>query len=152
MIKNATAKISLSREHKTAGTRNVIIIDDNPTDLAVLEKMVQSSQAPHCQVSSFTTVKDAIDSKEIATADLILLDDRLADGQNAEHSLKALHDANISCPAIIVSSFVSRKRDQKVLRHGAVQFTSKDELNPTSMQRLLAYGLTARGLWSIDGI
>jgi len=131
--------------------RNVIIIDDNPADVLALKKMVRASKAPPCKVSSFKGIDEALNSNELPRADLILLDDRLAGGQTAEHSLKALRDSGITCPAIVVSTFVSRKRDQTVIRHGAVQFTSKDELNPTAMQRLLAYGLTARSLWTLDG-
>ena len=151
VIKNATAHITLPRGNKTARTRNVIIIDDNPADRVALKKMVRASKAPQCNVSSFNGIEEALSSNELTRADLILLDDRLAGGQRAEHSLKELREGGITCPAIVISAFVSRKRDQKVIRHGAVQYTPKDELNPTTMQRLLAYGLTARGLWSLDG-
>lgn len=128
--------------------RRIVVIDDNPIDRSAIHKMVCKANSGNGSVVSFASLNEALASSQLYAANLILLDDHLTPNETAEISLKKLRNAGVRCPAIVVSGLASKKRDRMALRHGAVQYASKNDLDKTSMRRLIAYGLAAAGLWN----
>jgi len=120
----------------------VLVVENNPQVLEILEEMV-SSQG--WEPVSASTLKDALSSFAARTIDAIVADVELDDGNSIPLLVTAHEQGSQPVPAFAISSYASDSLRQDVKRLGAIDLIAKPfriddlaqrlerELNPATL-------------------
>ena len=115
----------------------IVVIDDDDRDIDYMATLGGPGSAPRLVIDCFNTVADALELLSSRGADLVILDDQLAFGEKAEHSLERFLKANYRGPIAIVSGFVAPGRREHLMRSGIISFLDKDEIDRANLNLLL---------------
>ena len=115
----------------------VVVIDDDDRDLDYMATLGGPASAQRLMIDCFNSVQEAIELLASRGADLVILDDQLAYGERAEHSLERLRRANYCGPIAIVSGFVAPGRRERLMRSGIISFLDKDEIDRANLNLLI---------------
>jgi len=102
----------------------ILIIDDEPLNIALLEDMLTAAGYKHLR--SVTDSRAALDTCESFAPDLILLDLMMphVDGLAILHSLRSAGD-EVFLPVIVLTADANEKSKRAALRAGATDFLLK---------------------------
>ena len=115
----------------------IVVIDDDDRDLDYIATLGRPGSAQRLIIDCFNSVLDALELLSRRGADLVILDDQLAYGEKAEHSLERLRKAGYGGPIAIVSGFVAPGRRERLVRSGIISFLDKDELDRANLNLLI---------------
>ncbi|MEM9319680.1 MAG: response regulator [Pseudomonadota bacterium] len=115
-----------------------LIVDDDAFDRTQMKQAILR-QRPDMQTYEFATLSEARTYLKTASADLIMLDNRLPDGQGSDLAIELRADPRLDDTPI----FVITGDDVNGLDHG-ITALSKDELNAFNIGELLAEFLKSR--------
>lgn len=117
--------------------RPTIAVIEN--DVAFGAALQYALEAQGYAVSLFDQAQDALDSRQIMSADCLLIDIGLANGEGLE-VLSALRRRSLSCPAIVIGAALTARSRQEAETAGAVVIEKPvmgESLN-TLLRRVLA--------------
>jgi len=107
----------------------VIVAEDNPFDLAVLEELVEMADPRAVELISAATREEAERLAASAEHDLVLLDLELPDSSGITTLLEWQHSAVSAAPVIILSGSNDPGVISEARALGAVHFIQKDQLS-----------------------
>lgn len=112
------------RDIRTATKMKILIIDDEPINIALLEDML--SEAGYRQVRSVTDSRLALEICDTFAPDLILLDLMMphVDGLAILHALRSAGD-EVFLPVIVLTADVNEETKRAALGAGATDFLLK---------------------------
>lgn len=109
---------------RTFGKMKILIIDDEPLNIALLEDML--SEAGYKQITSITDSRLALETCYTFAPDLILLDLMMphVDGFSILHSLRSAGD-EVFLPVIVLTADANEETKRGALGAGATDFLLK---------------------------
>lgn len=124
--------------------RSLVIVEDNPADathyIRLLEEMEHDFEYIHC----FSTLKDAALHVASSPPTCMLLDFQLPDG-NAFSLIEAGEYSDISsiCPLIVVTGHEDADKAVKLLKLGAQDYLTKENLDAQRLTRAIEQSIKA---------
>lgn len=130
------------------GNHKILIIEDNPGDLALVEEFLfEQIEAPSIShASNYAGAKDILSAREIPF-DIILLDLSLPDktGMPLIHEIVEL---SLNAPVIVLTGYADLAFGVQSLSLGVSDYLLKDELTSTSLYRSIVYNLERKRIVS----
>jgi PAS domain S-box-containing protein len=117
---------------------NLLIVDDSPTDVALIQRMLRSAQHTSFQVELAERLSQALDIVAIGKTDVMLLDLGLPDSQG----LETFHEAYANAPdvaIIVLSGFDDTERAITAVREGAQEYLVKGQFEDAVLVRSIRY-------------
>jgi PAS domain S-box-containing protein len=123
------------------GTYKVLIIEDNPGDVALVENFLKESIASPLttHAKNFKKAKEVLLSTCVAF-DVILLDLSLPD-KNGEQLICEIIEISLNAPIIVLTGHSDFAFSVKSLSLGISDYLLKDELTPMSLYKSIAYSI-----------
>jgi PAS domain S-box-containing protein len=119
---------------------NILIIEDNPADFHLLEKLLQSSRLKIGQVFAASTVREAKKELNKAAIDLIILDLSLPDSSGIE-SFLSIQSLAHNIPIVILSANSDEEIALEAIKNGAQDFLLKGEITASLLYKSIQYSL-----------
>jgi diguanylate cyclase (GGDEF)-like protein len=122
--------------------RHILCVEDDADDLFLLKECLSGfvgGSTPY-ELTSCTTLKNALETAKPDRTDLILLDLYLPDSQGFD-SFSALHTAFPQIPIVILSSLDDERIASEAVRQGAQDYLVKGTIDPWRMGRIIQYAL-----------
>ncbi|MGZ4892312.1 MAG: response regulator, partial [Halobacteriota archaeon] len=108
---------------------NVLLIEDNPTDVRLVEELLRSAPSDHFNIITASTLAKGLEHLAADQVDVILLDLGLPDSQGFDTFRTVDEHAN-NIPIIILTVSANEELGLMAIRAGAQRFFSKDVLTP----------------------
>ncbi|WP_292484915.1 PleD family two-component system response regulator [Methanohalobium sp.] len=105
----------------------IIAIDDNLTNLKLIEKLLEDKYNIKC----FQDAMEALAYLKDHQADLIL-SDLMMPGMTGIDLLKQIHSQNLPIPLIIISAYDNQQYIEQAYYHGALKYIIKP-INPDEL-------------------
>ena len=118
------------------GPRRIIAIDDNITNLKLIEKLLEEKYTMVC----FQDALDALGYLQNNDADLILSDLMMPDMTGIQ-LLQEIHTRNIHIPFIIISAYDNKQYKQDAYNKGVIKYIVKP-INPEELFDVVEDSLT----------
>ncbi len=119
---------------------SVVIIEDDPDDVFLIEELLKDSRLLDCKVSSASTFLAGMEAINQDKGDVYLIDQHLG----AEMGVSLIEEARgrgIKKPLILLTGNDSPEVDQEAQRAGANDYILKFELTTSVLERAIRYGL-----------
>ena len=119
----------------------VLVIEDNPPDLALVEEflMEQISDPVIVHADSFKQASEILSVVDVLF-DVILLDLSLPDNSGQDLITDMLRVAS-SCPIIILTGYADIDFSTKSISQGILDYLLKDDLNATTLYKSIIYSI-----------
>lgn len=122
---------------------NLLLVDDHPAELALLENQLQAIDSFSTQVYKASDVKSAVKQVAKHHFDVCLVDYHL-DGETAIDLADTFSKKNILVPIIVVTGATDNQLDVILLSHGALDFIKKDDVTPPLLSRSIRFAVRRR--------
>lgn len=122
--------------------RHILCVEDNADDLFLLKECLNGfvGGATPYELTSCTTIKEALANAKADQTDLILLDLYLPDSQGFD-SFTKMHKAYPDIPIVILSSLDDELIANEAVRQGAQDYLVKGTIDPWRMGRIIKYAM-----------
>jgi len=121
-----------------ANTR-ILIIEDNPADIALIEAYLKESGYKHA-LYKYESLKGGLDFLKDQHADIVLLDLKLVDVEGFK-TLQLFREKVPDIPVIVLTGFKNEIMGIQSVRAGAQDFLVKGEFDSRSLTRTIRYSL-----------
>lgn len=121
-----------------ANTR-ILIIEDNPADIALIEAYLKESGYKHA-LYKCESLRGGLDFLKDQDADIVLLDLKLVDVKGFK-TLQLFREKVPDIPVIVLTGFKNEIMGIQSVRAGAQDFLVKGEFDPRSLTRTIRYSL-----------
>jgi PAS domain S-box-containing protein len=118
----------------------ILTVEDNPSDLFLLEHMLRSSDLEICQLYSTDTIAEAYRLLQEREVHLVLLDLSLPDSWGI-HSYMQLKPVVERIPVIILTGLSDMKVALEAIKEGAQDYLVKSELTEGLLAKTIQYSL-----------
>ncbi len=108
---------------------NVLLIEDNPTDVRLVQEILRGTPSDFFNIISVSTLAKGLEHLSSDHVDVILLDLGLPDSQGLD-SFYALEERARDTPIIILTISATEELGVQAIRAGAQRFFSKEVLTP----------------------
>lgn len=121
---------------------HVLLVEDNPDDLALVQRMLAEAAETHFDVECFQRLADVISHLQQTEKrpDAVLLDLTLPDSTGLD-TLIALHETIGDVPIIVLSGLDDSKTAVEAIKAGAHDWITKNQTNGVLLERSLRYAL-----------
>jgi len=119
---------------------NLLLIEDNPVQVRLVQKLLADSKAPVFQFQHVGTLQEGLNCLESDPIDVILLDLTLPDSEELDTFLKVRARAP-KLPIVIATSLDDIKVAARAVEAGAQDYLVKSQINRTSLTRSLRYAI-----------
>ncbi len=123
-----------------ASTINLLIIEDNPGDVRILEEIFKKIRDFSFNLDFSMRLSDGLKKLEKTAFDLILLDLSLPDSEKSE-TLSILLDKNPNVPIVILTGLNDKGGAIDSVRKGAQDYLIKGEINEAVLSRSILYAI-----------
>ena len=121
-------------------TVNVLLVEDNPLHMKLVERLIESEPQLQCKVDPAANLADGLARLAAGGVDLVLLDLVLPDSQELE-TLFRVRAAAPDTPVVILTAMDDVKLAASAVEAGASDFLVKSNLNAVSLGRAIRYSL-----------
>jgi len=121
-------------------TVNVLLVEDNPLHMKLVERLIESEPQLQCSVDPASNLADGLARLAAGGVDLVLLDLVLPDSQELE-TLFRVRAAAPDTPVVILTAMDDVKLAASAVEAGASDFLVKANLNAVSLGRAIRYSL-----------
>lgn len=118
----------------------VLLIEDNPGDVRLLEELLAGAQDSDFTIQSVSRLGEALRRIEQAEFDIVLLDLALPDGIGFE-TFKTLHEHLPGLPIIVVTATADESLAIQALQMGAQDYLVKGQIDKNILVRAIRYGV-----------
>lgn len=122
----------------TSSPVHVLIVEDERDCALLLQEALQQALKPACQVRHCATLSSAITTLQDYPAEVILLDLNLPDSLGLD-TIRAMNSAAPEAAILVVTASGSDYLARLMLRGGAQDFLTKDEIDPATLRRAISY-------------
>jgi two-component system sensor histidine kinase UhpB len=119
---------------------NILIVEDNPSDLYLIESMLQASKLPINQILSAGRIADAIELLKKNEIGLVLLDLSLPDSLGLDSFLGIRQYAQ-KIPVIILTGQIASEVALEALKQNAQDYLVKGEFNAGLLKKSIEYSI-----------
>ena len=119
---------------------NILLVEDNPMQTRLIQKLLAKSENPSFDVTSVETLGAALEQLERQASDLILLDLMLPDSQSLETFFRVKAQAP-DIPIIVQSALDDVNLAARAVDKGAHDYLVKDRITSTSLIRSIRYSI-----------
>lgn len=119
---------------------HILLIEDNPGDVFLLQKMLKENPSARYILHSAETLKDAWDLLRARRMDAVLLDLCLPDSHGYA-TFERVQDEIPDIPIIIMTQFNEEQTMMDSMRMGAEDFIVKGEYDKTSLTRTIRHAI-----------
>ncbi len=119
---------------------SVLIVEDNPGDLFLLQETLRLTKLPFKQIYKATTAKEAIEALNIYAIDLILLDLSLPDSSGF-NSYEIISQHVTSIPIIVLTGLADTELALETMSGGAQDYLVKGEYDERLLTKSIQYSL-----------
>ena len=124
----------------TKGIIRLLLIEDNPGDIRLIEIMLTDESAFNIEVIPATTISKAIEILSKDTIDIILSDLNLPDSKGIETIDKIRKNAP-DLPVVVITEIEDRAFGIKTIEKGAQDYLSKQHLDEYNLIRSIFYAI-----------
>ncbi len=125
---------------------DVILVDDNPSDVALINSYLSKSSNEQFSLTSFARINDAIDELTKKSYNIMLLDLSLPDGSGIRILNKA-HQVVPDMPIIIITNEEDDELALKAVKSGAQDFIVKSTFDASLLFRSIRHAIERKRLW-----
>ncbi len=127
----------------SGGRVKVLVVEDNPSDVRVIERLLHESTRPRFEIQVSDRVGSGLEHLASgAVPDVILLDLSLPDSNPGElDSFHRIHSAAPGVPIIIMTGMNDQAMASTAVRHGAQDFLVKGEVGTDVLKRSIRYAM-----------
>ncbi len=125
---------------------DVILVDDNPSDVALINSYLSKSSNEQFSLTSFARINDAIDELTKNSYNIMLLDLSLPDGSGIRILNKA-HQVVPDMPIIIITNEEDDELALKAVKSGAQDFIVKSTFDASLLFRSIRHAIERKRLW-----
>lgn len=118
----------------------ILIVEDNKPDFVYIQTLIQEYKKDIFDITWCVRLNDAIEEVSKSKFDLILLDLGLPDSNGIETFLRMQENAE-NIPIAVLTGFQEEYFAIMAVRKGAIDYITKNNLNPDNLYRAIKYGL-----------
>ena len=122
------------------GSLTILTVEDNPSDLFLVEHMLRASRLGISQLYSTDRLKDACEMLQSRDIQLVLLDLTLPDGFGINSFLR-LKPFVQKIPVIILTGLADTNLALEAIKEGAQDYLVKGEFNEGLLAKTIQYSL-----------
>jgi len=122
-----------------------LIVEDNPNDMLILEKLIKSLKHKDIRFISAATLTEAVDILKKENLDLIISDLTLPDSRGLE-TFRILHANSPKIPVILLTGMDDESIATQAVREGAQDYLIKGEINAQLLLRTAVYAIERNAL------
>ncbi|MGF1450001.1 MAG: response regulator [Opitutales bacterium] len=126
-------------------TIQVLLVEDNPGDVALLDNFLSDFGEPGFHFFARPSLRDAYRALENGAYALVLLDLNLPDAAGLE-GLSRLRDDHPDLPVLVLTGMEDDDLAQRAILMGAYDFLNKETINAETLEQALRYTLRRSGL------
>lgn len=123
----------------------IAVVDDEQN---VRKTLSHALEAADYAVRTFVTGEEALESREFAAADLVLLDLALP-GIDGLEVLRRMRGQGLEVPVVIITAYGTIEGAVEAMKLGAVDYLTKP-FSPQSLREVVAAGLRRRALRDVE--
>ena len=120
-------------------TTNILIIEDNPADIALIEAYLKDAAMKHTLFKS-ESLSNGLNFLKEHSVDLVLLDLKLVDVEGFK-TLQLFREKAPDVPVIVLTGFKNEIMGIQSVRAGAQDFLVKGDFDSRSLARTIRYSL-----------
>lgn len=121
-------------------TLQVLIIEDNPGDVALIKEYVQNISSPSYQMTAVSHLNEALACLKKNHFDVILLDLSLPDSQGIE-SIVQIKSLDRKWPIVVLTGFKDEKKAIEAVGLGAQDYLNKGDITAQSLSKAMLYAI-----------
>jgi CheY-like chemotaxis protein len=133
------------REVAAIRTLHVLVVEDDPADLALIERALRRMTTFDVHITATGTVEAARRALKLSSFDLALVDQTLDDAAGTT-LLPAAGARVLGCPAILVTGLLTADLHHEALQRGFSACLEKDELTPRILEAIIGQAITLHAL------
>ncbi|MFN3665308.1 MAG: PAS domain S-box protein, partial [Sediminibacterium sp.] len=118
----------------------ILIVEDNPGDLFLLEELLKSSSIPIGRLIKVLNSTDAIKTLQNENVNLVLLDLSLPDS-NGLQSYESINEYAASIPIIVLTGLIDMEVALETMASGAQDYLIKGEFDEKLLDKSIQYSI-----------
>lgn len=118
----------------------VLLVEDNPADVALLMKLLQSNDVQSWQISSCKRLNSALETLRQTTFDVVLLDLSLPDSQGLDTVIQ-LQTAVPHIPIVVLTGLQDQTLARQAVAEGAQDYLVKGQLSSELLIKTVEYAI-----------
>ena len=118
----------------------ILLIEDNPTDVLLLEETFAELPNPSCQLVHVERLESGLDYLRNGRFDIVLLDLGLPDSQGVE-TFRQLHERHPEVPVLVLTALDDEVVGVNALQAGAQDYLIKRQLEAPLLVRSVRYAI-----------
>ena len=134
------------RPHQGKKPLGVLIIDDNPSDIRHLRKLLEATPRVHFEIKEAITFEHGCELAIQMRPDCIFLDDYLGPIHRAVETLPALRKIAQNSIICVASSSCNQGLEDDLLDGSALKYLDKDTITAADLRQLVGFVQVARCL------
>ncbi len=119
---------------------NILIIEDNPADIRLVEEMLPESSEQQLRIMTADTLAQGLEILAYGDIDVILLDLELTDSQGLE-TLARVHEAVPGVPIIVLTGLADDALAIGAVKGSAQDYLVKGQLDGDELMRSIRYAI-----------
>ncbi|MBN8719499.1 MAG: PAS domain S-box protein [Sediminibacterium magnilacihabitans] len=119
---------------------NILIVEDNPGDLFLLEELLGATSLPVARLFRVTNATQAISVLQLQKINLVLLDLTLPDSDGLE-SYKIINQYAVSIPIIVLTGMIDMHVALETMANGAQDYLIKGEFDEKLLSKSIQYSI-----------
>lgn len=125
--------------------KNILLVEDNPGDVRLVEIMLSHSENTLFRLICNTTMADAIETVTKESIDVVLLEMSLPDGEGLEN-ITRLKSRVPSLPIVVMTGCKDDNFALTALKAGAQDYLIKGQIDEAQLSRALSYSIERKNL------
>ncbi len=118
----------------------ILIVEDNPGDLFLLEELLNTSSLPVAKLFKVTNTAQAITVLQLQKVNVVLLDLTLPDSDGLQ-SYKIINQHAVSIPIIVLTGLIDMHIALKTMANGAQDYLVKGEFDEKLLSKSIQYSI-----------
>lgn len=118
----------------------ILIVEDNPGDLFLLEELLNASSLPVAKLFKVTNTAQAITVLQLQKVNVVLLDLTLPDSDGLQ-SYKIINQYAVSLPIIVLTGLIDMHVALKTMANGAQDYLVKGEFDEKLLSKSIQYSI-----------
>ncbi len=118
----------------------ILIVEDNPGDLFLLEELLSSTSLPICRLIKVVNAADAKAALQQEEINLVLLDLSLPDSSGLQ-SYESVNEYAASIPIIVLTGLIDMEVALETMASGAQDYLIKGEFDEKLLEKSLQYSI-----------
>ncbi|MEI6508411.1 MAG: response regulator [Bacteroidota bacterium] len=133
---------------KGISKKNILLIEDNQGDIRLIKEMLNEIYSFKYQLVTAITLKQGLEEIKMYQKDivLILLDLNLPDSKG-KHTFDAIKEKAKKIPIVLVSELRNIDLSIALLKEGAQDYISKQDMNSTLLEKTISYAIERENLF-----